>query len=239
MPNNGPSHTASRTRRRAGRLLRTLLPLALLGSMTACMAPSRVSIPRVATDVPPSYLLTPGDTVEIRFYRTPELNVTVPVRSDGRVQLELVGEVTAAGRTPEQVARELEERYGHELESPRVAVLVKKFGGKVYVGGEVKNPSRVTLSPGMTALQAIDTAGGFVDRSQISWVILMRRTPTSYEGIPLELQDAVSGEDPSKDVELQAGDILEVPKKPVVHVNIFVEQYIQKNMPVTFVPPIM
>ena len=223
----------------AGWVARRLLLIGVVLLVAACQPPDHVSIPRPTPAEPQSYLITPGDVLDIRFYRTPELNVSVPVRGDGRIQLDLIGETEVGGRAPERVARELEERFGRELEAPRIAVLVKKFGAKVYVGGEVKNPSRVAVGPGLTALQAIDAAGGFVDRSMISWVILMRRTPSAYEGTRLALHQAVSGEDPSQDVDLKPGDILEVPKKPVVHVNIFVEQYIQKNMPIQFVPPIL
>lgn len=218
---------------------RTLAALLVCALVTAgCQPPDHVSIPRPEPIEPAQYVINVGDTLDVRFYRTPELNVSVPVRGDGRIQLDLVGEVEVAGRAPDVVARELEARYGRELEQPRVAILVRKFGAKVFVGGEVKAPARIAMGPGLTALQAIDAAGGFVDRSMVSWVILIRRTPTAYEGTRLALDQAVSGEDPSKDVELQPGDILEVPKKPVVHVNIFVEQYIQKNLPIQIIPPI-
>ena len=216
---------------------RTAVASVFLCGLTGCAPADHVSIPRPAMSVAP-YVINADDTLDIRFYRTPELNASVPVRGDGRIQLDLIGEIEVAGRTPDAVARELEDRYGRELERPRVAVQVKKFGAKVYVGGEVRNPSRVAVGPSLTALQAIDAAGGFVDRSMIAWVILIRRTPSAYEGTRLALDQAVSGKDPSKDIELQAGDILEVPKKPVVHVNIFVEQYIQKNLPIQIIPPV-
>jgi polysaccharide biosynthesis/export protein len=222
----------------AGQVARRLVIVVLALVGVACKPPDHVSIPRPTPAEPVRYAITPGDELDIRFYRTPELNVSVPVRGDGRIQLDLVGEIEVGGHSPEQVARELEARYGRELEAPRVAVLVKKFGAQVYVGGEVKDPSRVEVGPGITALQAINAAGGFVDRSMISWVILIRRTPTAFEGTRLALNEAVSGEDPSKDIELQPGDIIDVPKKPVVHLNIFVEQYIQKNLPIQFALPV-
>ena len=217
---------------------RSLLLIAAMLAAVGCQPPDHVVMPRLTSIDAAGYLINPGDVLEVRFYRTPELNVFVPVRGDGRIQLDLVGEIAVAGRAPEPVARELERLYSRELEAPRIAVLLQKFGAEVYVGGEVKAPSRVTVGSGLTALQAIDAAGGFVDRSMISWVILIRRTPTTYEGTRLALQRAVSGEDPSTDVELQAGDIIEVPKKPIVYVNLFVEQYIQKNLPINIIPPI-
>jgi protein involved in polysaccharide export with SLBB domain len=182
------------------------------------------------------YALKPGDFIDIRFYKTPELNVEVPVRGDGKVSLEPVGDVQAAGLTPGELAHDLTTRYAKELTNPRVTVIVRGFGGQVFVGGEVKNPAVVTLTNGMTALQAIDAAGGFVNTGERSTVVLMRREDGRYRGHLLPLDKALSGEDTSVDVALEPGDIVDVPKSRIANADLFVEQYIRNLLPVQSIP---
>src|SRR6185503_2383409 len=117
---------------------------------------SRPTVP--LGDQPPSagpYRIKVGDYLGVRFYKTPELNVEVPVRSDGKISLEVLGDVQAAGFEPTELSRLLSERYEAELTNPRVTVIVLAFGGQVFVGGEVKYPSAVAFATGMSVLQAI------------------------------------------------------------------------------------
>jgi protein involved in polysaccharide export with SLBB domain len=213
---------------------RPLLYVAVL----ACVACAS-HVPSAAPP-PPSqqvgYALKPGDYLDIRFYKTPELNVEVPVRGDGKVSVEPFGDVQAAGLTPTELASDLTTRYTKELTNPRVTVIVRGFGGQVFVGGEVKNPAAVTLTNGMTALQAIDAAGGFVNTAERSTVVLIRRVNGQYKGHLLPLDQALSGEDTSVDVALQPGDIVDVPKSRIANADLFVEQYIRNLLPVQSIP---
>jgi len=178
------------------------------------------------------YVLKVGDYLDIRFYKTPELNIEVPVRSDGKISLELVGDVQAAGLQPDELSRVLMERYSGELTNPRVAVIVRSFGGQVFVSGEVAKPTAIPFSTGLTALQAISGAGGFATTAQKSNVLLMRESGGHYTGHRLELTRALSGDDPSADVPLQPTDIVFVPRSKIANVNLFVEQWIRNNLPV-------
>jgi polysaccharide export outer membrane protein len=178
------------------------------------------------------YRIRVGDELDVRFYKTPELNVEkVPVRSDGKISLDLIGDVQAAGLEPDQLSEHLRHDYGKELEDPRIAVIVRDFGGQVFVGGEVGKPAAVKYAEGMTALQAINAAGGFNDKSSFDNVILMRRTSDNYEGYRLYLKQALSGDDYTQDVALQPNDVVFVPKSRIANVNLAVEQYISKNLP--------
>jgi len=181
---------------------------------------------------PPPYVLKVGDLLDVRFYKTPELNAEVPIRSDGKISLELVGDVQAAGLSPDALSRTLGEMYARELTNPRVTVIVRSFGGAVYVGGEVKNPAAQAYSYGMTALQAINGAGGFVTTAKVDDVILIRRVEGQYKGQVLHLDRVMSGEEPARDIPLEPGDILHVPRTTVADVNIFVEKYIRNNLPI-------
>src|SRR5262245_11352186 len=107
------------------------------------------------------YHIRVGDKLSVRFYKTPELNVEdVPVRSDGKISLDLIGDVEAAGLGTDELSDHLTRAYSKELEQPRITVIVRSFGGQVFVGGEVNKPAALSFSDGLTALQAIQGAGG-------------------------------------------------------------------------------
>src|SRR5262245_57094228 len=108
------------------------------------------------------YRIRVGDKLSVRFYKTPELNVEdVPVRSDGKISVDLIGDIQAAGLGTDELSDHLVRAYSKELEQPRIAVIVRSFGGQVFVGGEVSKPAALSFSDGLTALQAIQGAGGF------------------------------------------------------------------------------
>jgi polysaccharide biosynthesis/export protein len=178
------------------------------------------------------YRIRVGDELDVRFYKTPELNLEkVPVRNDGRISLDLIGDVQAAGLGTDQLSDSLRQAYSRELEDPRIAVIVRQFGGQIFVGGEVGKPAALKYADGMTALQAIQSAGGFNDKASYENVILMRRTSEKYEGYRLFLKQALSGDDYTQDVALQPNDVVFVPKSRIANVNLLVEQYITKNIP--------
>src|SRR5262245_6908321 len=99
---------------------------------------------------PPLYRIQTGDSLAVRFYRNPELNNDVFVRPDGMISLPVVDDVQAAGITPHDLGRQLEERYQGELAVPDVTVMVTKFGGqRVWIGGEVGTQGELELVPGL------------------------------------------------------------------------------------------
>src|SRR5262249_24573654 len=158
--------------------------------------------------------------LDVRFYKTPELNVEVPVRSDGKISLDPIGDIQAAGLSPEALSKALSKKYAGELTDPRVTVIVRQFGGQVFVGGEVKNPAATPYANGLTALQAIAAVGGFLDTAQRNSVVLIRRDATgAYRGYKLELDKALTGEDMSQDVSLMSYDIIWASKSGIANVN--------------------
>jgi len=182
---------------------------------------------------PEPYILQVGDIVSIKFYQNPDLNEEVVIRPDGKISLQLVNDVQAAGLTPDALASDLVKRYTGELASPRISVIVRQFGGqRVYVGGEVKRPGTVVLVGGMTLLQAIDDAGGLLDTAHRKQIIVVRRSPDgTYEGHEVDLRPVLDGTNAADDVPLQPYDIVFVPRSKIADVNLFVEQYITKNIP--------
>lgn len=201
-------------------------------SRTTPVALPSVETLREAPDVP--YTIHVGDVLDIRFYTAPELNAEVAVRSDGFITLEPVGDVLAAGKPPGVLADELYARYAAELRQPDVTVMIKRFGGQVYVVGEVGKPAALEFSTGMTALQAISAVGGFLDSAQKDSVVLIRQKDSQPFGYRLALHEALSGEDQLADVRVEPSDILYVPRSRVGNVNSFVKRYLKDNLPVRF-----
>ncbi len=218
---------------RSGQLA-LILGLAIVAACAFKSPPGRASpdmaVPPVGAET--HYRIRTGDLLDVRFYKTPELNVErVPVRQDGYISLELLGDVQAAGLEPDTLAENLTRDYSRELADPKITVIVREFGGQVFVGGEVGRPQAVKYEEGITALQAIQAAGGFKDESSRQNVVLIRKGSAQYEGYRLYLQDALSGDDYSQDVALRPNDVLFVPKSRVANVNLIVQQYVSKNLP--------
>lgn len=209
----------------------------LVLACAACTAPPRPGpIPGAALAAPPPgapYLIQPGDELEIRFFHTPEQNVILPVRPDGVISLPLVYELAVAGRTVEEVRRELVERCSAELAEPEVAVIVRSFSGYlVHVGGEVDAPGVLQLSGQRTVLQAVFEAGGFLPSASPAEVRVVRRAHDgSYELMVADLASVLSGEDASGNFMLRPFDLVFVPTSNVGDVNRWVDLYLRKNLP--------
>jgi len=182
------------------------------------------------------YVIRAGDELEIRFFHTPDLNVTLPVRPDGSISLPFAREVRAAGRTPEDLAEELEGRYGVELRDPRIAVVARSFSAqRIHVGGRVEEPGVFPLSPSMTVLEALFAAGGTPPQALLSEVVVIRRSPDrSYLVIPVNLEVVLDGTNVAQNIELVPFDAVYVPDSPIAKVNTWVDLYIRQNIPINF-----
>jgi protein involved in polysaccharide export with SLBB domain len=183
------------------------------------------------------YRLQLGDEIEVKFFMSPELNQDVIVRPDGHISLQLLDDVAAAGLTPNELDTVITERYRSELRDPQITVAVKRLAAKVYVGGEVRQPRFVALGGSLTVLQAVFEAGGFTDTAEPSSVILLRRL-NQEKGIAakIDLKKVISAE--AEDISLMPSDTIFIPKSTIAEVNLFVEQYITKNIPVPISIPV-
>ena len=137
-------------------ILANILAMGLI----ACATSQPVAIPAqaqtTAAQRPAAYVIHAGDQLDIKFFYNPELNESVTVRPDGKISLQLVDEIQAAGLQPSELDQRLTELYSHELKKPVLTVIVRSFTGqRVYVGGEVNRQGLITLQPGLTALQAV------------------------------------------------------------------------------------
>ncbi len=178
---------------------------------------------------PQEYRIQAGDQLDIKLFFNPELNETVFVRPDGKISLQLVDDVQAAGLRPSDLDDVLTQKYSKELRKPVITVIVKSFTGqRVYVGGEVGNPGLVDLTVGMTALQAVINAGGFRETAKPEGVIVIRKGPEN-QPIPIrvDLEQVIDGEE-IRDFQLHPFDIVYVPKTWIAKANKFVNQYIER-----------
>jgi protein involved in polysaccharide export with SLBB domain len=180
------------------------------------------------------YRIDAGDSLQVRFYRNPELDQLVVVRPDGYVSLPFVDDVKVAGKTPQEVDVDLTQRYRGELAVPDVSVIVQGFGGqRIYVGGEVGGEGVHPLVGGLTLYQAIDQAGGFLDTAHRRQVIVIRKGPDGRPtGHSIDLRQVEHGTEPEKDILLQPYDIVYVPKSKIANVNLFIQQYIRGLLPI-------
>jgi protein involved in polysaccharide export with SLBB domain len=175
------------------------------------------------------YIIQPGDQLDVKFFFNPELNETIPVRPDGKISLQLIDDVQAAGLAPAQLDTVLTRMYVKELQKPVVTVIVKSFTGqRVYVGGEVANQRLVNLTVGMTPLQAVIDAGGFKETAKPEAVIVIRKG-SENQPIPhrVNLKQTLDGMN-SVDFSLQPYDIVYVPKTWIAEANKFVNEYIER-----------
>lgn len=180
------------------------------------------------------YVLQAGDVVEVKFFYSPELNERITIRPDGKITLQLAKEIKAAGLTPAELEAVLVEKYSRIIQQPEIAVIMREFAGqKVYVGGEVVAPKLVALNGGMTALQAILSAGGLRDSAYVKNIIIISKGPMNKPVIrTVDLSGALTGADPGEDVFLRPFDVVYVPKTFIAKANRFVEDYIKNIIPV-------
>jgi polysaccharide export outer membrane protein len=177
----------------------------------------------------PEYVIQPGDQLDIRLFYNPELNEAVTVRPDGKISLQLLDDVQAAGLTPAELDGVLTKKYARELKQPVVTVIVRSFSGqRVYVGGEVNKPGLIDLTTGMTALQAVINAGGFRETAKPENAIVIRKGRDERPfPVRVDLNEALYGKNRA-DFQLQPYDIVYVPKTFIAKANKFVNEYIQQ-----------
>ena len=179
------------------------------------------------------YVIQRGDSLSVTSYLNSEFNQDVIVRPDGQIAMQLIGNVAAAGRTPQQLADDLDKDYSQELRNPDISVLVKNMPSReVYVEGQVSKPGSFQLDPGMTVLQAVAAAGGLTDQAAKKAVVIRRDACGVAQDIPINLDKAFKGSGEGEDTVLATRDIIVVPRSGVANVDLWVNQYIRQVLPV-------
>ena len=189
-----------------------LLPATLL-MLTGCETPQSQTPPVANTRHSESIVLLEGDILKISFPSSPNLDTTQQIRRDGKISLSLVGEVDAAGKTPDELQAKLIELYAPQISSKEVTVTVASSSFPVFITGCVLRPGKITSDHPITALEAIMEAGGFdYTKANIKGVRVIRRENGVSESHKLNLQPDLEGKN-NKPYYLKPSDIVYVPEK--------------------------
>jgi len=197
-------------------LLAALAAGATLVSGCASLVPSSLPpAPATAASSDYTYIIGAGDNLNIVVWRNPELSMSVPVRPDGKMSAPLVEELPAQGKTPTELARDIEKRLSTYVRDPVVTVLVSGFVGpyseQIRVVGEAARPQFLPFKQKMTLLDLMIAVGGLTDFADGNRAII-QRTSDGNKQYSVRLKDLLKRGDLSANVEMRPGDILIIPQ---------------------------
>ena len=165
---------------------------------------------------PPEYVIGPGDSLHIFVWDQPDLSTSVQVRPDGKISTPLVEDLQAAGRTPTQLARDIENVLSEFVRSPVVTVIVQGFVGEaaqqIRVVGQAVQPQVLQYRQGMTVLDVMIAVGGLTEYAAGNRARLIRRVGDEEVQIRVRLDDLLNDGDIRQNVRMMPGDVLVIPQ---------------------------
>lgn len=188
-----------------------LLSVAPARSMAPGSSSSQAS---PAVPAGPTYKIGPGDVLDIDVWQNSELTFkNLPVRPDGKISIPLLNDVQAAGLTAMQLSDNIARGLKKYVKGdPVVTVVVAQVNSqRYYVLGEVMHPGVFPLLPGLTALQAISTAGGFTEFANQKKIYILRESNGQAQKLPFNYKEVVQGKDLQQNIELKPGDTIVIP----------------------------
>ena len=192
-----------------------LLVLAALVSACSSVTLQPAPAPTAAQSADYSYVIGAGDNLNIVVWRNPELSLSVPVRPDGKVSAPLVEELVAQGRTPPELARDIEKKLSIYVRDPVVTVIVTGFVGpyseQIRVVGEAARPLFLPYKLNMTLLDVMIAVGGLTDFADGNRAII-QRTSDGNKKYAVRLKDLIKRGDTTANVAMRPGDILIIPQ---------------------------
>lgn len=171
--------------------------------------------PMASSTVSPDYRIGPGDTLQIFVWRNPELTQNVPVRPDGKISTPLVEDMVAVGKSPSQLARDIEGVLAEYIRSPQVNVIVSiplSVFSQVKVIGQVTNPQSVPFRQGMRVLDVILAAGGLTEFAAGNRGKIVRKVDGKDTELRVKIDDLVNKGAMKYNLELRPGDVVVVPQ---------------------------
>ena len=180
---------------------------------TAAVPASPVAAPAASAPHDNSFVIGNDDVLAINVWKEPDISKSIPVRSDGKISLPLVGEVQAAGETPLKLENEIASRLKNYISEPEVTVMVQQINSQKFnVLGMVARPGSYTVANSPTVLDAIALAGGFRDFAKQKSIYVLRQNPDgTLTRLPFNYKEAIKGIKPEQNVKLQARDSVVVP----------------------------
>ena len=162
------------------------------------------------------YRIGPGDKLNVFVWRNPEISVSVPVRPDGKISTPLVEDMVAAGKTPRQLARDIEGVLSTYIRSPVVTVIVTEFvgafGEQIRVVGQAATPQSLPYRDNITLLDVMIEVGGLNEFAAGNRAKVIRPTAQGHVEIPARLDDLLNNGDVSANIKMQPGDVVIIPE---------------------------
>lgn len=192
-------------------MLMAVAAVVLAGCATSSIPPAPVS----AGTQDYSYIIGPGDGLNIMVWRNPELSMQVPVRPDGKISAPLIDEMVAQGKNSVEIARDIEKQLSKYVRDPVVTVIVTGFVGpfseQIRVVGEAAKPQFLPYKQKMTLLDVMIAVGGLTDFAAGNSATILRSSEGNKQ-YSVRLKDLIKRGDVSANVEMRPGDILIIPQ---------------------------
>jgi polysaccharide export outer membrane protein len=194
------------------------VPLCLAAAVAGCATGSGPASETPTIAAEPAYIIGPGDTLNVFVWGNPELSTAtpVPVRPDGKITTPLVEDVQASGKTPTQLAREIEQRLSRYVKNPVVTVTVTGFVGsaneQIRVIGQAAEPQSIPYRERMTVLDVMIAVGGLTEFAAGNRATIVRRVGPEQKSFRVRLDDLINDGDISANVDMYPGDILIIPE---------------------------
>ena len=198
--------------------MQTILYVILLSYLSACAITTRDAIPKspLQSLANYEYIIGAGDTLDIFVWGYENLSVTLPVRPDGKITTRLVEDIVASGKTPTQLARDIEEEYETYVRNPTVSVTISQFIGSpaqqikvVGAGAELKT---IPYTNGMTLLDLMINVGGLAEFADGNKAVLIRKDRGKDKSYGLRLTDLLKKGDIEANIPMQPGDTVIIPE---------------------------
>jgi polysaccharide export outer membrane protein len=159
------------------------------------------------------YHLHPGDRLLVGVFDDEKLKpLDVTITPDGKFSFPLIGELTATGKTAEQLRVEIQSKLKKYYESPSVTLIVTDVKGNVaYVIGQVNKPGSIEMNPAVTVLQALSIAGGLNPYAKGDSIIVIRNSSAGQRVLRFHYGPVIGGKDLDENIELESGDVVVVP----------------------------
>jgi polysaccharide export outer membrane protein len=199
------------------RLLALALPAAIgagtsLAQTSSAQPPESAPAPSTGSE----YRIGAGDTLQVFVWRQPDLTVTVPVRPDGRISTPLVEDLVAVGKTPTELAHEIEYALSQYVRSPEVNVIVQKFvgtfGDQIRVLGQAAQPKNVPYRDGLTLLDVMVEVGGLTQFAAGNRSHVVRNEGGKSKEIHVRLNDLVNKGKIRENIPMKPGDVVIIPE---------------------------
>ena len=160
------------------------------------------------------YVIGAGDVLEIFVWREPELSGTIPVRPDGKISISLVEDMAAVGKTPTELARDMEEVLAEYLRLPKVNIIVASEGSanQIQVIGNVLTPQSIPYRDEIRVLDVVVAVGGLDEFAAGNRAKIVRTIDGQTSECRVKLNDLLRDGDMRHNIKMYPGDVLIVPE---------------------------